>query len=156
MRDAAKVFTWLGLYGHRLQKGTQLWAKLPGAETLTRKMTRRKRTIFQKRKLLSKKNDYTKHANGTVSGGKDLQSTSVYPMGFCRAVFAVTRWWFVNLWLFSRESNSMKLINFGSKAILCNSFLCLFRALPRFGSGLGRKFTSQHWPGWRSRPCLLS
>lgn len=83
----AKVFTWLGIFGHRLQKGTQLWSSLPGSKSLIRKMTKRKKAMFQKRREHSKMKDYKKHPNGTVSGGRDLQSTSIYPMGFCRAVF---------------------------------------------------------------------
>ena len=82
------MFTWLGLYGHRLQKGTQLYAALPGAEKLKRTMTREKRKKFQKQRANSQKDDYKKHANGTVSGGKDLQSSAIYPLKFCKAVFA--------------------------------------------------------------------
>lgn len=72
----AQVFTWLGRYGHRLQKGTHLWAALPGAEALYRKMTKKRKTAFLKKQenRAGGKKDYTMPENGTVSGGPDLQS----------------------------------------------------------------------------------
>ncbi|CAK9081269.1 unnamed protein product, partial [Durusdinium trenchii] len=61
------VFTWLGRYGHRLQKGTHLWAALPGAEALYRKMTKKRKTAFLKKQenRAGGKKDYTMPENGT-------------------------------------------------------------------------------------------
>ncbi|CAK9112301.1 unnamed protein product [Durusdinium trenchii] len=89
-----RVFTWLGLFGHRLQKGTNLWVALPGAQALSRRMTKARRAAFVKRQSQSSgggHRDYTRHEDGTVSGGPDLQSSAIYPAPFCRQVFKVAK-----------------------------------------------------------------
>ena len=90
----SEVFTWLGLFGHRLQKGTNLWVALPGAQALSRRMTKARRAAFVKRQSQSSgggHRDYTRHEDGTVSGGPDLQSSAIYPAPFCRQVFKVAK-----------------------------------------------------------------
>lgn len=89
---SSKVSTWQGLYGHRLLKGTHLFAALPGAKRLARKLTAKRREAFQKRrdKRNTQKKDYTVGKDGKVSGGPDLQSTAIYPKAFCTDIFQDT------------------------------------------------------------------
>ena len=88
--NAFEVFTWLGLYGHRLLKGTQLFTALPDASALRRKLTKARRLAHAKQHAGEKNKfqDYTKSETGAVTGGRDLQSTAIYPMSFCRGVFS--------------------------------------------------------------------
>ena len=85
-----QVFTWLGLFGHRLLKGTQLFSTLPGTILLKRKLTKQRRQAHAQLKALrkTKHQDYTKGPDGSVTGGPDLQSSAIYPLAFCRAVYA--------------------------------------------------------------------
>ena len=105
---ASMVWTWLGMFGHSLCKPTRLLGTLPNLSSLKRTLTKARRLAIKKRqereakkakKGGKKPKEYYKiHANGTVSGGKDLGETATYPMQFAWHLFAL---WHAN-WVNTR------------------------------------------------------
>ena len=69
-------------------EGDTVVCSAPGCREVETDHDSGKEKKFQKQRANSQKDDYKKHANGTVSGGKDLQSSAIYPLKFCKAVFA--------------------------------------------------------------------
>lgn len=104
---ASMVFTWLGMFGHALCKPTRLLGTLPNLSTLKRTLTKACRLAIKKRQEKAAKKAknrgqkpkvyYKFHANGSVSGGKDLGETATYPMQFAWHLFALWHENWVNI-----------------------------------------------------------
>ena len=92
-----------GFYGHDLLKPTHLWCNLCLQAVVTtatkeRKAKHNDRIKRKNQRLLAAgktvKEYYKKGPDGSYSGGKDLQSSAVYPQRFVTKVFSVWRQWF--------------------------------------------------------------
>ena len=99
-----KVLTYLGLYGHDLEKATHLWLNVRRGSRLARTMNAKNKRRFQtriekkKERILSRGGTlpvyYVKDKNGGYHGGPDLAGSAHYPAGFVSAVFRLweTAW----------------------------------------------------------------
>lgn len=108
------VTTWLGCFGHVLQKGTKLLCNLGGCEGLKRKMTKKQKAAVARRRArlaeAARKRGqepacyYKIDSQGRVSGGRDLPSTAHYPAAFISKLYGI---WLIEFQRLSAADNGL-------------------------------------------------
>ena len=102
-----QILTYMGLFGHPLEKGSWIWSDLPGIHSIARKMDKKMRAKLRaKRARLNKTYYVVDKEKKTVQGTKELQSTAKWTFKFCSALF--------DLWQTSKMNRQVENIDIHS------------------------------------------